>query len=362
MIGLMATFALTVVHAELPDPDEERLLNIYNWADYIGSETVEKFEAEYGIRVNYNLYDSSEIVDSKLLAGRSGYDLVLHSVVFSSRLIPHDIFQPLNKDWIPNLRHMDPVVTNLIESYDPGLLHVVPYFWGTVGFAYNKAMVAERLPGVVIDDGIQFFDPEIVAKLADCGVSWLDSPSDVIPMSLLLAGYDSNSIVPEQLAAAEAVMQGVRPYVRYFSSTKLLLDLPNQEVCVAMAWSGESLTAMWRAQEAGLDVDLGYEVTSTGFQGWFDGWYIPTDAKHVKNAHLFLDFINRPEIHAAIVNETNYATTNKAARAYVDPEILNNPMSNPGPEILAIMHPRRVLPPKQERIRTRIWARVKTGM
>lgn len=348
--------------AEQPLPDEERILNIYNWADYIGTETVANFEAEYGIKVNYDNYDSSEIVDSKLLAGRSGYDLILHGVTFASRLLPLDLFQQLNKDWLPNLKNLDPDIVVMFENYDPGLNYMVPYFWGSVGFAYNKKMVAERLPGVDINDGALFFDPAIVSKLADCGVSWLDSPTDVIPMALLYLGYDSNSIDPLELEEAEQVMQNVRPYVRYYSSTKILLDLPNQEVCVAMAWSGESTTAMWRARQAGLDVQLGYEVPRTGFQGWFDAWYIPADAKHVRNAHLFLDFINRPEVNANIVNETYYSSANRAAWPYIDPEILNDPILYPGPDILSILHFRQVLPPKQERVRSRLWARVKTGM
>ena len=157
-------------------------------------------------------------------------------------------------------------------------------------------------------------------------------------------------------------MKGVRPYIRYFNSAKLLLDLPNQDVCLAMAWSGESVTAMWRAKQAGLDVELGYGVPKQGFQGWFDSWYIPADAKHVRNAHLFLNYIHRPKVHAGIVNETYYATSNRAAWPYIDPEILNDPVLFPGKDMFAIMHLRKVLPPKVERLRTRMWARVKTGL
>lgn len=348
--------------AELPEPDAERILNIYNWADYIGENTIEKFEAEYGIKINYDNYDSSEIVDSKLLAGRSGYDLILHATTFASRLIPLGIFQKTNKSWLPNLVHLDPELLPLFESYDPGLQYMVPYFWGSVGFAYNVRMVRERVPDAPLDDGAMLFDPEIVSKLADCGVTWLDSPTDAIPMALLYLGYDSNSINPRELKEAEELMKGVRPYIRYFNSTKVLLDLPNQEVCFAMAWSGDSSTAMWRAAQAGLDVELGYGVPKQGFQAWLDSWYIPADAKHVRNAHLFLDFIHRPKINAAIVNETYYATANRGAWPYIDPEILNDPILYPDERIFSILHLRIALPPKDERLRTRVWARVKTGL
>ncbi len=359
---LVANAYAHTVAAELPEPDEERVLNIYNWADYVAKNTLADFEAEYGVKINYDTYDSSEIVDAKLLAGRSGYDLVLHASTFAARLIPIGIFQQTNKDWLPNLEYLDPQLMPFFEKHDPGLLYMVPYFWGSVGFAYNVKMVRERIPDAPLNDGAMLFDPAIVAKLADCGVTWLDSPTDVLPLALLYLGYDSNSNVPEELIEAEALMKGVRPYIRYFHSGKLLLDLPNQDICFAMAWSGDSVTAMWRAKQAGLDVELGYGVPKQGFQGWFDSWYIPADAKHVRNAHLFLNYIHRPKVNADIANATFYTTPNLAARPYIDPKILNDPILYPGKEMFEIMHLREVLPPKDERQRTRLWARVKTGM
>ena len=341
---------------------EPPVLNVYNWADYIGRTTLADFEKETGIRVNYDTYESSEIVEAKLLAGSTGYDVVGHGGQYSARLIPLGIFLPLDKSRLPNWKNLDPAVLDVLAEYDPGNVYAAPYMWGSTGFAYNVDMVRERIPDAPIGSGALIFDPKLMAKLADCGVSFLDSPTDVIPMALVYLGYDANSTDPGELRAAEELLKSVRPYVKYFSSARMLNDMPNREVCVAMSWSGDYATARARAAEAGIEVDLAYTVPQEGSVFWFDGFFIPADAPHPENAHRFIDFLMRPEVIAKITDETRYANAVPASRPLTDPEIVADPAVYPTESVVRLLQLLRNLPPKTERLRTRAFARVKAGM
>jgi putrescine transport system substrate-binding protein len=353
---LALLLAPTVARAEEP-----KLLNVYNWADYIGSTTIRDFEAETGIRVNYDTYESSEMVEAKLLTGSTGYDVVFHGGQYSARLIPLGIFRPLERDRIPNWKTLDPQVLRILENYDPGNVYSAPYMWGSTGFAYNVDLLRERIPEELFGSGAVIFDPAVISKLADCGVSFLDSPTDVIPMALVYLGFDANSTDVEELRAAEELLLRVRPYVKYFSSTRMLNDMPNREVCVAMSWSGDYAVARERAAEAGLDIDLAYTVPREGSVFWFDGIFIPADARHPENAHRFVDFILRPEVIAKITNETRYAHASLAARPLTDPEILADPAIYPDERMVRLLQLTHTLPPKTERLRTRAFARAKIG-
>ena len=342
--------------------NEEKVLNIYNWADYIGDDTIADFEAEYGIEVNYDIYESSEIVDAKLMAGSTGYDIVVHSAAFSGRLIPVGIYRPLDKSRLKNLGNLDPRVLRLLESSDPGNRHAIPYMWGTTGFSYNVDMIRERMPDAPLDSGDMIFRPEIISRFSDCGISFLDSPTDVIPLALVYLGLDGDTTDPNEIAEAEALLKGVRPYIKYFSNAKLLMDLPNKEVCIAMSWSGDYATAFTRAEEVGVDIDLAYTIPKEGSVSWVDAVYIPSDSRHPNNAHLFLDYLMRPEVIAAITNKTNYANGNTAATRLVNRGIVDNPAIYPTDEIMGESTIQKLFPPKIERMRTRAWSRVKTGM
>lgn len=339
-----------------------KVVNVYNWADYIAPDTLEKFEAEYGIKVNYDLYDSAEVVDVKLLAGSSGYDVIVHSSQFSSRLTPIGIFQKLDYSRLDNIRHLDQDLIAKIDVYEKTRGYTVPYHWGTTGYAYNEKLVRERLPDHPMDSGDVLFDPEVVSKLADCGVSLLDGPTDLIPMVLAYLGRDPNALDDENLAAAEAQLKLVRPYIRYFSNQKMATDLSNKEVCVAMSWSGDYITAQRRATEAGLDMDLRYTIPKEGSGLWVDGLYMPSDAPHKDNAYLFLNFLMRPEIAADIAIEVGYANSNKASREFMSAEMLNNPAIYPDEETFKITYPILTADPKRERPRTRSFARIKSGI
>ena len=340
----------------------EKVVNVYNWADYVAPDTIEKFEAEYGIKVNYDLYDSSEVVDVKLLAGNSGYDVVVHSSQFSSRLTPIGIFEKLEYSRLDNIRHMDEDLIAKTDIYEKTRGYVVPYHWGTTGYAYNADMVRARLPDHPMDSADVLFDPDVVSKLADCGVSLLDGPTDLIPMVLAYLGRDPNALDDENLAAAEAQLKLVRPYIRYFSNQKMATDLSNKEVCVAMSWSGDYIVASRRARGAGLDMDLRYTIPKEGSGLWVDGLYMPADAPHKDNGYLFLNFMMRPEIAADIAIEVGYANVNKASREFMSPEMLSNPAIYPDEETFKITYAILTADPKRERPRTRSFARIKSGI
>ena len=340
----------------------ENVVNVYNWADYIAPDTIDRFEAEYGIKVNYDVYDSSEVVDVKLLTGNSGYDVVVHSNQFSSRLAPLGVFEKLDFGKLTNIGNLDPAMLEKISVYEKVVDYQVPYHWGTTGYAWNVELVRERLPDHPMDSSDVIFDPDIVARLADCGVSLLDGSTDLFPMVLVYLGRDPSGVDDESLAAAEAQLKLVQPYIRYFSNQKMMTDLPNREICVAMSWSGDYAQAEARAKEAGLDIEIRYTVPKEGTGLWVDGLYIPSDAPHKDNAYKFMDFLLRADIAADISNTVFYANANRASWAFIDPEHLANPAIFPNDEIWQRVYPITPADPKQERPRNRAFARVKSGI
>ena len=356
----LATSALA--GADEPVDSEESVLNVYNWADYIGRTTIADFEREFGIKVNYDVYDASPTVDAKLMAGRSGYDVVVHSAGYSSRLQAAGIYQALDRSQLTNWRHLDLDLLDQFALFDPGNRYGVPYMWGTTGFAYNEAMILERMPDAPVGSARMMFDPAVASRFADCGISILEAPTEVIPLALMYLGRDPNSLAPEDLKAAEQVLQAVRPYIKYYSATKFLLDMPAGELCLAGSWSGDYSVAAERAREAGLELPLKYSVPSEGGTIWFDAAYIPADAPHPRNAHLFLNYLLRPEVIAAITNDTGYANANRSAFALVSPEYAADPAIYPDEEIKARLKVTFLAGPKAERRRTRAWTRAKSGL
>ena len=344
------------------ETSDQNVVNVYNWADYIDPDAIALFEAETGIKVNYDTYDSSEVLDVKLLTGSSGYDVVVHSNRFATRLTPIGVFEKLDMTRFENLGNLDPDLVARLDIFEAVRGYQVPYHWGTTGYAWNAAMVRERLPDHPMDSADVLFDPEVVAKLADCGVSLLDSTSDLFPMTLVYLGHDPASFDAQSVAEIEDALQSVRPHVRYFSNTKMTSDLPNREVCVAMSWSGDYATAKARASEAGLDLDLRYTMPKEGSGLWVDGLYILADAPHRDNAYRFIDFLQRAEIAALNATETFYANANRASWEFLDPELINNRAIYPSDEdwerIYAIPQPS----PREDRVMTRTFARIKSGI
>jgi putrescine transport system substrate-binding protein len=337
-------------------------LNIYNWADYINPEAITNFENEFDIDVTYDIYDSSEVVDTKLMTGRSGYDVVVHAASFTARLAKVGIFHPIDFKKLPNWHHLDQALIKKAEEKYSNGLQGVPFFWGTTGIAYNKDLIKERMPNAPLDSSALIFDPEIISRFADCGISFLDDPTSVIPMAMLFLGYPANSVDSEHLKKVEALVKQVRPYITYFSSTKLLLDLPSEEVCIAMSWSGDYSVATNRAKEAGIDINLGYIIPKEGGGMWFDSMYIPEDAPHRENAYLFLNYMLRPDVIAASSNYIGYANANKSATPLVNPSLTGDTAVYPDKDTLARLETTEVLAPKEERKRSRTWTRIKTGL
>jgi putrescine transport system substrate-binding protein len=357
---LFAALALAATAAAVGA--EEKILNVFTWPDYIAPNTIPDFEKEYGIKVNYDTYDSTEVAEARLLAGRTGYDVVVHAERYAARLIPIGVFQPLDRAKLTNWGNLDPWVLKTLQADDPGNRYGMPYLWGTTGFTYNVRMIRARMPDAPLGSGDMIFKPEVARHFADCGITFLDEPTDVIPMAMLYLGHDPNSLKPADLKDVEALLKGVRPYVRYFSSAKMLVDLPNEEVCIAMSWSGDYAQAMHRSKEVGRPVQLAYTIPSEGALAWFDLWLIPTDAPHPGNAHLFLNYLLRPEVIAAISNETRYASANLKALPLLPPEVRNDPAVYPPEQVRLHLHQGIIHNPKEERARSRLWSRVKTGL
>jgi putrescine transport system substrate-binding protein len=341
---------------------DDHIVNYYNWADYIAPSTLPDFERETGLKVNYDQYDSSFIVTTRLLAGSTGYDVVDHSAAAIRMLIPTGAFARLDKSKLPNWKNIDPAALALLAPFDPEHAYIVPYSYGSTGFAYNVDMVRERMPDAPLHSADMLFKPEVVSRFADCGISFLDSWSSVIGMALIYLGLPVNSHEPEDLAAVENLIRPVRPYIKYFSSTKMMLDLPNREVCIAMSWSGDYGQAASRAREAGIDIELAYTVPGEGAPFWFDGLVIPADAPHPDNAHRLLDYFLRPQVMATITNHIYYGNALLGSKALVAPGLADNPAIFAPPSVLSRLHPEFLEGPKITRRRARAWARIKAGL
>jgi putrescine transport system substrate-binding protein len=342
--------------------DSDNVVNVYNWAAYIGPNTLEQFTAETGIKVNYDTYAAAAAVDVKLLTGNSGYDIVIHSNQFSSRLIDVGVYQKLDKALLPNMKNLDPETMRRIDVYENVRDYSVPYHWGSTGFTWNVEMVRERLPDQSMDTSAVLFDPDIISKLADCGVSFLDGTTSTIPIALAYLGLDPNATDDESLLQVQELLLKVRPYVRYFSNDKYLSDIPNKELCLAMSWSGDYATAARAAAEASIDIELRYTVPIEGGALWADGVYIPADAPHADNAHKFINFLLRADIAADIAKQVDYANANAASWEFLSEESLNNPAIYPDEEIWNRMFAIDVADPVRERARTRTLARAKSGL
>lgn len=341
----------------------EGTLNVYNWGEYIGEETIANFEKEFDIKVTYDNYDSVETADAKLLAGSSGYDVVSHSGTSIGRLIPAKILQPIDKSKLDNMKHMRAdVLGQLAANWDPGNEYIVPYMWGTHGITYNEALVKETYPDAPIGSMDLIFDPEHMEKIAECGVSFLDSPTDVIPMALAHLGLNPSSTDADDYKKAGELLASIRPYIKTFDNYAYQ-RMPEKEFCVAVTWGPDGLLAMSGAAEANTGVVLDFQLPEGDGKAnvWVDGWVIPADAKNVENAHLFLNYMMRPEVAAGDSNFTWYATANEGAIPLIDEEVTGSSAAFPPAESVEKMYTLSVIPPKMERVRTRVWTNFKAG-
>jgi putrescine transport system substrate-binding protein len=359
--GMLVFLLAAAVCAACCRAAEEKRLYIYNWSDFIGPDTIAKFEQLTGIKVSYDVYDAEETMEARLMAGSSGYDVVSASTDFFGREIKAGVYETLDKSKLPNWHNLDPRILAIQAQYDPGNEHAVPYLHSINGFAYNVDMIRARMPNAPVDSLDLLFKPEVVSKFADCGVTFLDSAEDVLQLALKYLGLDPNTTRASDFKAAEEMLLKVRPYVRSFDSTEFMNGLANKEVCIAMSWSSDYAYARARAHAAGVDVHLAFTVPKEGANQTFSSLLIPKGAPHPEAAHAFIDFILRPDVIAEITNQIFYGNDNIASRPLIDPKILSDATLYPTPEIEARLYRSAEVSAATERIRTRTWTRIKTA-
>jgi putrescine transport system substrate-binding protein len=358
----VAGLALSCVLGMSVATAEDKVLNVYNWSDYIDDSVLKGFTEKTGIKVNYDVFDSNEILETKLLAGSSGYDLVVPTAHFLSRQIQAGVFQKLDKDKIPNLKNMWDVIEERTALYDEGNQYSVNYLWGTTGIGYVEEKVKEALgEDVSLDSWDLVFNPEYAEKLAKCGIHWLDAPTEVIPAMEKYLGLDPANTDADSLAKVEELAAKVRPYIQKFHSSEYIGALANGDICVAIGWSGDVFQAQARAEESKTGMTVQYVIPKEAAQMWFDMMTIPADAKNVDEAHQFINYLMEPENIAKISNYVAYANGNKASQALLDKEILDNPAIYPTEEVLGRLYTVKAFEGKLQRLVTRSWTKIKSG-
>ncbi len=359
LTGTVATAMMVALAASAAQA--EGIVNVYNWSDYIDESVLKDFEAETGIKVNYDVFDSNEVLETKLLAGTTGYDIVVPTGSFLSRQIQAGVFQKLDKDALPNLKNMWSVVSNRTSIYDPGNAYSINYMWGTTGIGYNVEAAAKRLDGKPVDSWEIIFKPEILAKFQDCGIHMLDAPTELIPAALNHLGLNPDSHDKADIEKAAELLKTIRPYVQKFHSSEYINALANGDICLAIGWSGDVFQARDRAAEADNGVTVNYIIPKEGALMWFDQMAIPTDAANSREAHMFLDYIMRPDVIAKASNYVVYANGNQASHEYLDQEVLEDAAVYPDEATMEKLYVTTPYPPKIQRVVTRAWTAVKSG-
>lgn len=341
--------------------DADQVLNIYNWADYIGHQTIADFERATHIKVVYQTFDSNQTLEATLMVGHSGYDIVSTTTGFYGRQIRAGAYLPLDKSKLPNWKNIDPAVLAIQAAADPGNRYAVPYLHAMNGFVYEVDAVKARMPEAPVDSLAMLFDPQVVSKFASCGVSFLDSPEDVIQLALAYLHKDPNSKSLQDLEAAERTVMAVRPYIRMFDSNSYWHQLASKEICIAIAWSSDYTVAQARAREDATGAHLAFTLPKEGSNITYNALLIPASAPHPQAALKFLNFILEPRVIAAITNDIHYGNDNLAARPYVEKAILEDPAVYPPPELRARLYLPAEFGGDYDRARTRVWTRIKTG-
>ncbi|ROS00090.1 putrescine transport system substrate-binding protein [Sinobacterium caligoides] len=359
---ILAASAFALLAASV-SAEEEKLLNIYNWSDYIAEDTLANFEKETGIKVVYDVFDSNDVLEAKLMSGRTGYDIVVPSSTFMARQIQAGVFQPLDTSKIPNLKNLDPVMMKRLDTMDPGNKYGVPYLWGTTGIGYNVKKIKELLgDDAPVNSWDLFYDPKYASKLASCGIAVLDAWDEIIPATLNYLGEDPNSHDAKLVKGkVKDKLMEIRPYITYFHSSQYINDLANGDVCLAVGWSGDIIQAMDRAEDAGAGVELAYAIPHEGAGLWFDMLTVPKDAKHPENAFAFINYLLRPEVMAGITNYVWYPNAVPSSNPLIDEEITGDPSIYPDEETSSKLYSFEITPDKFDRMATRVWARVLSG-
>jgi putrescine transport system substrate-binding protein len=342
-------------------PGGEKVVHVYNWTDYVGKSTLADFEAKTGIKVVYDTYDSNEIVETKLLIGKSGYDVAFPTATIIGRMSRAGALQKLDKSLLPNLANMDPDAMRQIAVNDPGNDYSVGYTAGTTGLGYNPDLVRKALGTDRLDSWAAVFDPAIASRLASCGISVLDAPEDIFEAAEYYLGTDTSNEDLQELEAAERLVKRVRPYIRYFDSSQHVNALAAGEICVSLSWTNLVLQAKYRGADATHPVWVSYAIPKEGATQWFDTMVIPADAPHLANAHAFVNFLMEPEVIAAISNDIGCANANRASEPFLKAELKDDPSINPPAEVRARLRPAYARSQEYSREVNRAWTRIKTG-
>jgi putrescine transport system substrate-binding protein len=365
LLGLSALLLLAACSgkpaAPAAPPGEEKVLNLYIWNDYLADDTVANFEKETGIKVTVSNYGSNEELDSKLAPGSSGYDVVVPSASSYERQIKSGYYQKLDKTLLPNLGNMDPEIMQRLAMHDPGNDYAVLHMWGTTGIGYNVAKIKAAMPNAPLDSWKLVFDPAVSKNFKKCGIAVLDSATEMFSMVLSYLGKNPNSQDPADLQAAGDAMNKFRPNLRYIDTQRMIGDLANGEICLAVGYSGDMLQARDRATENKTGAEISYVVPKEGSIIWFDSYLIPKDAPHPKAAHAFINYMLKPEVIAAVTNKVNYANGNAKSAPFVKKEVLEDPSVYPPPEVKAKLTPDLADTEEGTRTMTRLWTRFNTG-
>lgn len=337
-------------------------VHVYNWSDYIAENTLADFTDATGVKVVYDVFDSNETLEGKLLAGSTGYDIVVPTNHFLGKQIKAGAFQPLKREWLSNWQHLDPQLLERLSINDPDNQYAIPYMWGTNGLGYNVAQVKAVTGQDQLDSWSAIFEVENIKELSKCGVAFLDSADEMIPAMLNYLGLNPNSEDPEDLAKAEQRLLELQPYVRYFHSSRYVSELANGSLCVAVGYSGDVFQARDRAEEAGNGVEVAYSIPKEGANLWFDTLAIPVDARNLEQAHLFLNYLLEPEVIAQISDYVGYANPNLSSLELMDEEVRNDPSVYPAPEVLERLYTNAELPDSVVRAMSESWTRVKAGL
>ena len=340
---------------------EDKVLHVYNWSDYIAEDTLDNFQKETGIKVVYDVFDSNETLEAKLLSGGSGYDVVVPSNQFLAKQIRAGVFQKLDKSKLPNWKNLNPDLMKALEAADPGNQYAFPYLWGTTGIGYNPAKVKAALGVDKIDSWEAVFKPENMEKLKSCGVAMLDAPEEIYAAALHYLGKNPIAQSPADVKAAEELLLKVRPHVTYFHSSKYISDLANGNICVAVGYSGDMLQAADRAEEAGRGIEIRYAIPKEGANLWFDMLAIPADAGNVEEAHAFINYLLEPAVIAGISDYVGYANPNTKAGELMDQDVRSDEAVYPPQAVLDRLYISAELPTKVQRLMTRSWTKVKSG-
>ncbi len=354
----VAVAALAIGHAAAA---KDREVRVFNWSDYIDATILEDFTKETGIKVVYDVFDSNEVLETKLLASGTGYDVVVPTGPFLSRQIGAKVFQKLDKSKLPNISNMWDDIAKRSSIYDPGNEYSVNYMWGTTAIGYNEAKIKERMADAPLDSWDMIFKPEIIAKFKDCGIHILDAADDILPAALNYLKLDPNSKNPEDLQKAAALMESIRPNILKFHSSEYINALANGDICLAVGYSGDILQARSRAEEAKNGQVINFALPKEGAQMWFDQMAIPADSKHVAEAHEFLNYMMKPEVIAKASNYVSYANGNKASQEFLEDTIKNNPSIYPSDETMKRLFVKTGYDAKTQRVVTRLWTKVITG-